>query len=142
MKKDSAIIFFGFILVLLIVFSSLVLFYLNQKKYKKVDTAIIQPEMVSVSNTPDPVREIKKEKITILNATNKKGVAKYYSDKLAKLGYEKIETGNNDFYSEESFLYSPVDIKEDLKKIELLNYQYVETKNGVGDIRIIIGNEQ
>lgn len=133
MNKDKAIFIFGIIVSLVVISVSGMLYYQNSKK-----TGMRKEEIVIIQ-TPEPTQKpqetvnYKNTEIQVLNGSGKAGLAKTYADKLEKLGYTKITTGNYGKIIRGNMLIGPTDFG---KEINLENYKY--QKSDV--IKIILGN--
>lgn len=138
MKHDKTIFVFGLLFIILMSGLSGFLYYLSVKKTEINTTNLVKKETknVVIPTAKLVANDYKNNEIVVLNATGISGAAKKYADKLKTLGYTKVSTGNNIDKLSKNKLLAPTDFREDLVKIDFLDYEYEKNES----IKIIIGN--
>lgn len=130
--KDKMIFISGSLISLLIIICSISLFLISIRNVKPQDNkSVKEPQIVEEVIAPKEI-SYKDTEIKVLNGTGVKGTAKAFSEKLTKLGYNKVTTANYDTIITGNLLFAPTDFGKD---INLLDYKF-ETSN---EIKIVIG---
>lgn len=132
MNKDKIIFSIGIFISLMIISVSGWLYYKSEQQIVNKDQ-----QKTEITQTPSPtekpqVIDYKNQKIEVLNGSGKAGLAKVFADKLTKLGFTKVTTGNYE-KTVGNLLFAPRDFGADIN-LEGYKYQKSET------IKIILGN--
>lgn len=132
MNKDKLIFSIGIFVSLIIIGVSGFLFF----KTKTVKTTSGELRVTSIQ-TPEATQkpyqmDYKNIEIQVLNGTGKAGLAKTFADKLEKLGFVKVTTGNYTETITGNLFFAPTDFGKD---INLENYRYQKSES----IKIVIG---
>jgi hypothetical protein len=136
MRHDKTIFILGILFTILVTCFSGFLYYISIKKSEINTSSLAKKEIQKIAvATTKPVVDYRNIDIQILNATGVSGAAKKYADKLKALGYTKVTTGNNTDKLLKNKLLAPADFREDLVKIDFLDYEYEKNES----IKIIIG---
>lgn len=133
MTKDKAVFVMGILVTLVIICTSVWLFFQN-KRLENSAERLVKTEAISTPITTQKPQEInyKETEILVLNGSGKTGLAKTYAEKLKVLGYTKVTTGNNKELVTGNLLLAPTDFG---KEINLENYKYEKSD----EIKIVIG---
>lgn len=129
--KDNFIFITGIFISLIVVGASVFLYYKNTQRIAPSVERIVEAT-VTPEPTKTPEINYKNTEIQVLNGSGKAGLAKIYADKLAKLGYTKITTGNYEEIITGNLLFAPTDFGKD---INLEDYTFKKSE----DIKIIMG---
>lgn len=132
MNKDKIIFSIGIFISLMIISFSGWLYYKSEQQIVNKDQ-----QKTEITQTPSPtekpqVIDYKNQKIEVLNGSGKAGLAKVFADKLTKLGFTKVTTGNYVEIVTGNLLFAPTDFGKD---INLENYEYKKSD----DIRVVYG---
>lgn len=125
MNKDRIIFSIGIVISLIVIGASGWLYYQNSKKTGMRKEEIVTTQTPVATIKPQQTVDYKNIDIQVLNGSGKVGLAKVYADKLKKLGYTKVTTGNYIETITGNLLLAPTDFGLD---INLENYKYEKSE--------------